>query len=203
MLKRLQHQRAIKRLQKAFTQADPALLLKCLTAGISPNLHLPDPNGTPQPLLHLAISAGLCEHARLLLEAGAECSDPDLLKLAVQHQTNPLRLLTLLLQAGADPNIEHGAILFACFEQPDAATIQLLLSRLMEYGGEINCYDAQRRSPLELALSDEQQELSCLLISAGAHLPPHLDSLPCSEALKTLARRNARDLEVRRQLQGL
>lgn len=202
MFKRLQQLCALKRLHKAFEQADPALLLKCLNSGISPNQPLPDPNGNPQPLLHHAISAGLCEHARLLLEAGADCSDPNLLKRAAQHHTHPLRLLTLLLQAGADPNAENGAILFACFEQPEVATTQLLLSRLMEYGGEINCHDSQQRTPLEIALSNEQQELSCLLISAGAQLPTQLDSLPCSEALKALARRNARDLEVRRLLQG-
>jgi len=201
MLRRLQQARSERRLHKALAEADGVRLLKRLKGGCDPNSRLQDTAGNPRSLLQLAIENGHPEPVRLLLDAGAAVDDPQLLHHAMGSGPQALRMLTLLLRAGADPNGDAGSAFFASLEQPDSATTQLLISRLMEHGGDVNCRDAQHGTPLRYALLAERQELSCLLISAGATLPDGLDQLPCSDELKALARRNARDLEVRRLLQ--
>ena len=183
---------------------DPGLLQKALAAGASPDTLISASNAEPRSALATAVAAKLPDHVRLLLAAGARLEhDPALLCSAIiASGGDALRILTLLLQAGADPNADHGSAFFACLTHADEAGALLLISRLMEYGGDVNCTDRHGRTPLEYALAGELHHLSSTLVCAGARLPEQLDSLPCSDELKALVRRNARDLEVRRLLLG-
>ncbi len=190
-------------MQLAFDRRDPVLLKKALDSGACPDQAVSSDSAAALPALDLAIRLGLTEHVRLLLHAGAAI-EPEAPRLvaAVTADTHSLPILTLLLQAGADPNSAGGLALFTALDSDDEAAAQLRLSRLLEYGGQISAANHRGCSLLELALQKEFRQLSCTLINAGAPLPPGLDQLDCSDELKALARRWADDVAIRRMLQG-
>lgn len=202
MFDQLRQRRAATQLQRAFDQADSQRLQKALAAGASPN-QLITRAKQAQPALEVALETGLLDHARLLVQAGAEIDNgAKLLSLTLALESQSLPILTLLLQAGVDPNSGQGEALFTALSNSDESRAQLLLSRLLEYGGNIDSRDANGCSLLELALQKEFRQLSSTLINAGAPLPEQLEQLACSEEIKALAKRCADDLAIRRMLQG-
>ncbi|WP_207062338.1 hypothetical protein [Motiliproteus sp. SC1-56] len=202
MFRRLRRHRRNLKLRKALLNDDSQALARALRAGADPNQAFATESRPHAPALLHALQGQQVQCLNLLLEAGAEipahAQGTPLGVAAVQASEQPLALLSALLAAGMDANAAQGASFFAALERDDNLAL-LLINRLMQYGGDIRCCDAQGQTPLALALLDERQMLVGALISSGAPLPDNLAELPCSEALKTFARRKQQDLAIQRQ----
>lgn len=124
---------------------------------------------------------------------------PYLLK-ALQHETASLALITGLLQAGFDANITHDerSLLEWCFEHCDQQTLMLHLSRLTQHGATLE----EAEVLVVRSMEREDQATLNFLISSGAPLPEDLSSIPCSDELRTYARRCADDKKIREMMLG-
>ncbi|MBS99942.1 MAG: hypothetical protein CMI01_14845 [Oceanospirillaceae bacterium] len=119
--------------------------------------------------------------------------------IALRQRENSLGLVTTLLQAGADPNqtFEQRTLVHWCFEHCSPESLMLHLSRLNEYGADLN--DA---SLLTQALEKDHQALVHFLIHSGTPLPDDLEGVNCAPDLITYAKRCAEDRRIREMMLG-
>ncbi len=196
-------------LARALLRDDLKLLFKVIRAGKDLNqpLRLQADESVARPAVEQALRLGHHQCLEKLLEAGALLPEQDsdgtlLLCLAIQATTAPLRLTTLLLQAGANTNARQGEPLFSCLRINNDNQVLLLSNRLLQYGADLNTYTRDGHSILSQLLCAERTMLVGALISAGARLPEHLDQLNCSTRIKAFARRKAADIAIQQQLLG-
>ena len=156
----------------------------------------------------LAIQAGQPKALEHLLSAGLTLESSTALPLlyqALRQQEQSLALLTVLLQAGAPfeyPEAETDYALQACFKYCSEDKLMLHLSRLNEYGADLNRADAEENTALILALKSNQQALVQMLINSGAALPENLAEGICSDELRQYAKRCSEDLRIRQMMLG-
>ncbi|RTE66647.1 ankyrin repeat domain-containing protein [Amphritea opalescens] len=202
-------QRHLNKLQQAVIEGDLVKLKKQFQKLDQAQLTEPTFNHQNQDynLPELAISAGQAKALDHLIQAGcpltASQSEP-LLYQAIQHPQQSLALMTVLLQAKAPlgyPDSDPQHALFACFKFCPSASLMLHLSRLNEYGADLNQPDSQGHTALILALQQEHKGLVQMLINSGALLPAKAQAL-CSEEMIGYARRLADDLNIRRMMLG-
>ncbi len=131
-----------------------------------------------------------------------QCGTP-LLCLALQ-QTDSLPCLTLLLQAGEDPNLAHQGqpLLHWCVEQCEPDRLMLHLSRLLQHGADINRPDADGRTLLQRLLPHGDQALLQFLLQSGALCEESwLEDVDNAE-LVTQLKRVLDDLRIRKLMLG-
>ncbi len=180
-------------LKKQFNKLDQTLLTGHLFTYHERTCNLPE----------LAIHAGQPLALEHLLKAGCslEPHQPEpLLYQALQHPQQSLKLMTVLLQAKAplaypDSTPQHA--LFACFKFCPATQLMLHLSRLNEYGANLNQPDTDGNTALLLAMQSEHKPLVQMLINSGAQLPDAIQEGWCSEEIADYARRLTDDIKIR------
>lgn len=118
--------------------------------------------------------------------------------LALRQPRQSLGLLTVLLQAGSDPNrvYQQRPLLHWCFELCAPEQLMLHLSRLIEQGARLD------ETALLLALRLEQQPLVHFLIQSGAPMADTLDEPGLDPALVAYARRCLDDKRIREMMLG-
>ncbi len=195
-------------LRQALEAGDSAALCKAIRKGADVNLSfsLTSDQDSHPPIAH-ALRLGRPECLTALLEAGATPPDTEqeqlqLLLAAVDAPDQPLALLTALLRHGFNPDLGQGTAFFHCLQRRDNNLRLLLLSRLIEFGGDINVADSEGRFPLDRLIMEENRELIGTLIGAGAETSVNADELSCSEQIRDFVRRKQQDLETRRLLQS-
>lgn len=166
-----------------------------------------DYQGRPVSLAELAILSGQPKALQQLLNAGCGYASEDtpLLYKAMQQTSEGLALCTVLLQAGVEteyPQYSPNSAVSACFEYCPPAKLMLFLSRLNEYGADLNLPDDKGISPLMKALQLEQQPLVQMLVNSGATIPDQIPAEWCSEAILQCAKRCAEDLRIRQIMLG-
>lgn len=194
--------------QLALLTEDVAQLRKMISKGAdinSPFAMEPDQE-TLAPLLH-AIQIDAPECLKVLLENGAlipteSALQQSFLKQAILAQEHPLALLSLLLEHRLDANCANGEAFFLCLGASDTNLQLLLITRLMEHGGDINVRNENNHSVLDLLMLAEQTQLVGSLISAGAKVSVNLEQLTCSDEIKAFALRKQQDLEIQKMLMG-
>lgn len=200
--------RHLQKLQQAVLEGDLPRLKKQLHK-LDPT-HLKEPSfsyqGNPCNLPELAIAAGQTKVLEHLLQVGctthASLAEP-LLYQALQHPQQSLTLLTALLQAKIPleyPKHDPAHALFACFKFCPSNSLMLHLSRLNEYGADLNLTDTQGKTALLFALSLEHKALIQMLINSGALLPEEIPEGICSEEIIDYVRRLADDLRIRQMM---
>lgn len=120
--------------------------------------------------------------------------------LALRHADESLGLLTSLLQAGADANarFEGRSLLNWCFDCCPGEQLMLHLSRLVQHGAELG----SEAELVSLALTRNDQATVHFLIHSGAPLPEQLESIECSDELRSHAKRCADDKKIREMMLG-
>ncbi|MBN1006148.1 hypothetical protein [Amphritea pacifica] len=200
--------RSLNKLQQAVISGDLTLLKKQFTKLDQTLLteHRFNYDNSVCNLPELAIRSGQPKSLAHLLQAGctrqSTRSDP-LLYQALQHPQQSLALMTALLQAGLPvdyPGNDPESALFACFRYCSDDTLMLHLSRLNEYGANLNRSDAEGKTPLLMALQSDYQALVQMLINSGAELPDEIPQGCCSEEIIGYARRLADDLKIRQMM---
>ncbi len=194
--------------QQALADRDPVLLRKAISKGADANAAFAVSAQCQEllPIAH-AVHSACPECLKVLFECGAKAPSEDSSQIELQRQAvtaeqQPLALLTLLLDNELDANSGDGQLFFDCLELADHNLQLLLITRLMEHGGNINTTNQQQQSVLDLLMIAEQTQLVGSLISAGATLSDNLNELACSEEMKTFARRKQQDLEIQKMLMG-
>lgn len=159
-------------------------------------------------LPELAILSGQSTSLEHLLQAGCSRetnhSEP-LLYQALQHPQQSLKLMTVLLQAAAPlayPDSDPQHALIACFRFCPTRSLMLHLSRLNEYGADLNYQDSQGNTVLLLAMQSEHKPLVQMLINSGAEMPDTIPEGWCSEEITGYARRLTDDLKIRQMMLG-
>ena len=185
-------------LKKQFNKLDQTLLAEHLFTYHERSCNLPE----------LAIQAGQPNALAHLLDAGCSIAahQPEpLLYQALQHPQQSLKLMTVLLQANAPfayPDHDPQHALLACFRFCPASQLMLHLSRLNEYGADLNQADTEGKTALLLALQSEHKPLVQMLICSGAELPDGLQEGWCSEEICGYARRLIDDIKIRQMMQS-
>ena len=200
----------LKKLQQAIIEADLTVLKKQFSRLEDELLrqHRFSFNDQSINAAELAIMAQQPKSLEHLLQSGFGLSPTlpkPLIYQALQQPRHSLALLTVLLQCGAameypDQQPEH--VLFACLEYCPDNSLMLHLSRLNEYGADLNSRNREGHSVLMQVLQLEQQPLVQMLVNSGAELP---DSIPegwCSDAIIGHAQRCADDLKIRQLMLG-
>ncbi|WP_417225240.1 hypothetical protein [Amphritea sp.] len=188
----------LNRLKKQFNKLDQALLTEASFSHQNQPCNLPE----------LAIYAGQAKALEHLLQAGcamtASRTEP-LLYQAIQQPQQSLALMTVLLQADiplAYPDNDPQHALFACFRFCPINQLMLHLSRLNEYGADLNLPNAQGHTALLLALQLEHKALIQMLINSGALLPETIPEGLCGDEIIGYAKRLADDLRIRQMMLG-
>lgn len=201
-------QRTLKKLTTAITAGELQSLKKQI-AKLDPQQRRDcriDYQGNAVSLTGLAVQSGQPKALEQLLNAGCSYeSDPPLLLQALQHPTQGLALCTVLLQAGVPteyPQQTLSSSAIACFHYCPPERLMLFLSRLNEYGADLNMPDREGITPLMKALQLEQQPLVQMLVNSGAQLPEQLPPNWCSAEILSCARRCAEDLRIRQMMLG-
>lgn len=146
-----------------------------------------------------------------LLESGCHANRQNdkgepLLYQALQHPQHSLKLITVLLQAGADtgPLQNAGELpetpLLACFDY-QVTPLTLHISRLIENQADALYTDKHGHNLLHKALPLGDQNLIQLLISSNVSLPENAAEL-CPPEIHNYAKRFADDLRIRRMMLG-
>ncbi|GAA0695081.1 hypothetical protein GCM10009104_23360 [Marinobacterium maritimum] len=130
------------------------------------------------------------------------CGTP-LACLALQ-QANSLPHLTLLLQAGEDPNLEHQGqpLLHLCIETCEPSRLMLHLSRLLQHGAEINRPDADGHTLMQRLLPHGDQALLQFLLQSGAECEEAWLEEVNNAELVTQLKRVLDDLRIRKLMLG-
>jgi len=204
------NKRAIKKTASAISEGDLHLLKKQLSKLESEQLNSPlfEHQGGYISAAELAIVSQQPKALEHLLQSNCsakyESSDQPLIYLALQ-QKQSLALLTVLLQQNSPtrfPGLEISSAEFACFIYCPATSLMLHLSRLVEYGGELNQVNREGHSLLLLALATEQQSLLQFMINSGADIPHEIADNWCSSEIISYAKRCADDLKIRQMMLG-
>ncbi|WP_428036495.1 hypothetical protein [Amphritea sp.] len=202
--------RSLNKLQQAVITGDLALLKKQFNK-LDQTLLTAHPfsyEGRVCNLPELAIHSGQPSSLEHLLQAGCSLEtshSAPLFYQALQHPQQSLKLITVLLQADAPlayPDHDPQHALFACFRFCQAGQLMLHLSRLNEYGADLNQADAEGTTVLLLALQSEHKPLVQMLINSGAKMPETIPQGCCSEEITGYARRLADDLKIRQMMLG-
>lgn len=132
----------------------------------------------------------------------ARCGTP-LICLALQ-QVDSLSALTLLLQAGEDPNLEYQGrpLLHLCVDVCDAGRLMLHLSRLLQHGADINRPDAEGHTLMQRLLPHGDQALLQFMLQSGAECEEAWLEEVDNAALATQLRRVMDDLRIRKLMLG-
>lgn len=156
-------------------------------------------------LLEQAVALGYGEALRLLLEAGADVDQPlagqrSALFKALQQPTG-LPLLLQMLPYSHTLLQQLPDILPIAFTTLDHNQQMLLLSRLQQYGMDLNQPDRHGITPFQHALGQDNQPLLIMLVQSGVPLP---DPWPAAgdPALRTLLQRHADDRQLRHTFSG-
>ncbi len=213
MLRGLLHKAHTHRLHEALRDGDCERVRQALRKGASADAPFSlTPESPPRAPVLQCLLSGQAECLAALLLAGAQLPETDetgqpLLNLAILAPRNGLSLLTQLLQAGLPADLSdtlqqtgQERPLFCCLHLPDTQ-VMLHISRLVQYGADLNRATHEGDTVLREALLSENQALVTALISSGAALPADLEQLACPDVLKALARRTHDDLLIRQRLQ--
>ena len=159
--------------------------------------------------IEIAIRAGQAKALGMLIDAGASLEElasthePYLLLALQQEQSLPL--ISVLLQAGADPEEimkrSDTHVVTACFQHCSSTSLMLHLNRFIQYGIDLNQPDSQGLTALDHALKTENKALLSFLISSGSNTPQAWpETMP--EALKTYLNRCVDDMRIRQMFLG-
>lgn len=132
----------------------------------------------------------------------AQCGTP-LVCLALQHPDS-LPRLTMLLQAGENPDLEHQGqpLLHLCVEYCDPGRLMLHLSRLLQQGADINRRNAEGMTLLQRLLPKGDQPLLQFLLQSGAECEAHWLEEMENRELATQLNRVLDDLRIRQLMMG-
>ncbi|MBR9829408.1 MAG: hypothetical protein GYB41_12300 [Oceanospirillales bacterium] len=194
------------RLLKAIIANDPDKVAHHLSKLDAEQLSVPGSDG--RHALELALTDSTPRTLELLLNKAARplpparCGTP-LVCLALQH-SDSLPRLTLLLQAGEDPNLIHSQrpLLHQCVEHCETATLMLHLSRLLQHGADIDQPDANGCTLLQGLLANGDLPLLQFLLQSGAHCEEEWLTALEDVALATRLKRVLDDLRIRQMMLG-
>lgn len=194
------------RLIKAIQSGDVDKLARLLTKVEADHIYEPDTDGCHA--LEHALQTEESRMLQLLLQKcqtplpAASCGSP-LTVLALQ-QTNSLAHLSALLQAGEDANLSHQGqpLLHHCAERCPQSSLMVHISRLLEYGADLDARDEDGRALLEKLMPKGDQALLQFLIQSGAECEDAwLEQLE-DEALALQLRRVREDIRIRKMMLG-
>ncbi len=144
-----------------------------LAAGADPNLVLR--GGDTAPLSNVRSWESDVEIVRLLLRAGAEVNSKDFWRSPLHYAVEgfggdeePLETVSLLLDAGANPNCVEPYQLDTPLHVAAMCGQERVLSLLLEHGAEVDAENRLDCTPLWSALWYQQPAAARLLVAAGA-----------------------------------
>lgn len=197
----------ISKLFKAIESGDISSLAKRLQNIDSAVLN--DQTDQQLSAIETAIIANQPKALELLVSAGASIeqhssSNEPYLLLALK-QTQSLPLINALLKSGVsteyDAQVADTHLVAACFKYCSDTELMLHLSRLVEYGINLNQVDSQGLNALDYALEIQNKELLNFLIASGVQTPKEWPaSLP--EELMQHLKRSVDDLRIRQMFLG-
>lgn len=170
--------------------------------------HLVTAGKADQHALEVALTGAKPRILELLLQKAPRplpnaCCGTPLVCLALQ-QSDSLPRLTLLLQAGEDPNLKHRGqpLLHLCTDHCSETELMLHLSRLLQHGADINSRNANGKTLLQQLLPGGNLPLLQFLLQSGAECEEvWLDTMD-DAALATQLKRILDDLRVRKMMLG-
>ena len=195
------------RLATAIYDADEARVVRLLSKCSAEALQQLDAQG--RSLFELAVHARQPRILQLLLQRSADplphaaCGTP-LALLAIRQPQGSLALLSVLLRAGADPNLVHEGLplLHHCVEHCQATELMLHLSRLLEHGADINQLDQAGAHLMQRLLPTGNRPLLQFMLQSGARCESDwLESLE-DPALQVQLRRTLEDMRIRQMMLG-
>jgi len=158
-------------LHVAVRNGDARLVRLLLGAGADPNLE----RGTRGAPLHMAVEGGSIEICRLLIENGADPSrrthnGPSPLYCAAKHQADPSKILTLLIESGAELNrVEFGYWTVLTWA---AAVANMDILRLaLEHNADPLVKDKHGYTALAAAIKAYRPEVARYLVEKSAWEP--------------------------------
>ena len=133
------------------------------------DVHVPAASGIKRhPVLYAGV-IGTCEMAEFILSRGGDKDvnhEAGMLGSLCAHGDSPAKMITLMVKAGADPNVlfEQAVPLIAAIKKsrPD------YVKALIEAKADINWKDKQGKSVMQYAIASGDREIIALLKEAGA-----------------------------------
>lgn len=195
------------KLANAIARADEVRVVRLLGKLSPEKLVQPDTEGRHPA--ELAVLAQQPRILQLLLQRiaspvwQASCGTP-LTLLAIRQPLNSLALLSVLLRAGADPNLLHDGqpLLHHCVVHCKEDELMLHLSRLLEHGADINQSDATGGVLVQRLLAGGNLPLLQFVLQSGAECDPAwLEALE-DPALAHQLRRTLEDMRIRALMLG-
>ncbi len=184
----------VDKLVRLLAKLDPEVIAETDAEGLHAlehALHADEPK-----LLHL-----LLQKAQKPLPTG-RCGTP-LIILALRHDDS-LPRLNALLKAGEDANLQHQGqpLLHHCVEHCSSTVLMLHISRLLEYGADLNARDETGCALLEKLLPQGDQALLQFMLQSGADCEDGwLEQLE-DESLALQLRRVREDIRIRKMMMG-
>lgn len=194
------------RLFKAIQSGDPDKVARLLPKLAPDDLCAPDDDGVHA--LEHALQADTARILTLLLSKAASplptgrCGTP-LIVLALQHEDS-LPRVNALLQAGEDANLSHEGqpLLHHCARDCTPQRLMVHVSRLLEYGADINAADEAGMTLMAKLMPRGDQALLQFLIQSGAECEEAWLERLDDQALATQLRRIREDLRIRQMMLG-
>ena len=133
------------------------------------DIHVPAASGQKRyPVLYAGV-IGTVEMAEFILSRGGDKDvnkEPGLLGSLCAHGDSPAKMITLMVKAGADPDVlyEKAVPLIAAIKKGRADYVKALI----EAKADVNWKDKKGKSVLQYAIDKEDKEIITLLKDAGA-----------------------------------
>ena len=151
-------------LGRAVENEDDEAILTLLATGADPNAMVISKGCFTSPLL-TAVEDCDIEIVEILLQAGWDVNNPDILSAAARSQ-EPIGMLQFMLEEGANIEISGGSALEFAVISENIEAVQFLLS----YGANVNHSNSRFPTPLQRAVIRQNIELVKILLDAGSEV---------------------------------
>ncbi|XP_014676381.1 PREDICTED: ankyrin-1-like [Priapulus caudatus] len=179
----------------AMTKTGETPLMMALEAGADPNVAEAKSGETP---LMMAVREGKEAAVQMLLSHGADANAANLYRHTSLYRaacSGRLYIMHLLLEAGADPNVDETKsrvrLLVMAVREGEEAMVRMLLS----HGADANAADSYRQTSLLIVARSGQLDIMRMLLEAGAD--PNVAETKSGVTPLMMASRNGKEAMAR------